>query len=108
MKCSKCGNEFEEGKFCPECGGKPRKLSLLEKIKEELVSESPQPQLGIKCPKCGTEMEFKTHGLNVVKAASGLSVINVEREFPTGIELKQELGRLIEIANREDSDEKGK
>ena len=20
MKCSKCGNEFNEGIFCPECG----------------------------------------------------------------------------------------
>ena len=43
MKCKKCGAEFTEGIFCPECG---------EKYVEEAPRINPNTK---KCPKCGAE-----------------------------------------------------
>ena len=43
MKCKKCGAEFTEGVFCPECG---------EKYVEEAPRINPNTK---KCPKCGAE-----------------------------------------------------
>lgn len=46
MKCKKCGTEFQEGLFCPECGERY--------IPEESVVDEPQITVK-KCPECGTE-----------------------------------------------------
>ena len=35
MKCQKCGFEFEEGIFCPECGTKNEEIIKAEVLKEQ-------------------------------------------------------------------------
>ena len=39
MICKRCGNEFEEGVFCPECGMKHEEACICSKTDGETIYE---------------------------------------------------------------------
>lgn len=52
MKCKKCGAEFKEGMFCPECGEKYVEDTTPKKKCKKCGAEFTE---GNFCPECGTE-----------------------------------------------------
>lgn len=80
MKCKKCGTEFQEGVFCPECGERY--------IPEESVVDEPQITVK-KCPECGTEFSegvFCPECGTKVEAEGSISQTTIVEESSDGVD----------------------
>ena len=58
MKCPKCGNEFAEGIFCPECGTRIE-LELSTEEQEKIIAEKAEVERAAKKEKAIIEAERK-------------------------------------------------